>query len=295
MSPATPWSRTAVRAKLSTSRFDLVSSFLLALVWFAGTLVCVLLLIWVLGRAASPVPVPPSPAAVSSVALPHDRSVDAGFEVPSDVEVAELIAPSLQESIRAVTRAVRKVAVSVDHQGGFPERLRAGVSLRVGPTLAQETVSRSDRWHLQFTANRLEDYAKQLDHFGIEVGVVGGSIQGVDVARQLSGDPVKERILDSASEKRLYFRWTTPSPLMQYDQALLLRAGIDSEDRHVLKFIPATLEETLAKTELDYAITHGRKSAHEITKTVFESVPTANGYAFIVVSQRYRRVPQSGD
>ncbi len=45
----------------------------------------------------------------------------------------------------------------------------------------------------------------------------------------------------------------------------------------------------LANIELEYATKAGHPSVKEIAKTVFQSVPTGNGYGFEVVNQRYRK------
>ena len=117
---------------------------------------------------------------------------------------------------------------------------------------------------------------------------IGGSIQGVDIASNLSGSPRSRRV-ESKEEKRLYFMWTDAGPLMQYDRQLLQRASIQLQNRSMLKFIPPDLENQLARIELDYAKEHGHNSVTEIAKTIFESKAAGGGYAFEVIDQRYRK------
>ncbi len=82
--------------------------------------------------------------------------------------------------------------------------------------------------------------------------------------------------------------WRKPGPLLQYDRQLLQRAGIQTNDRVLIKFIPKELEDRLAITELAYAKSKGIDTVKKIAKTVFESKSTASGFEWTVVEQRYR-------
>jgi hypothetical protein len=79
------------------------------------------------------------------------------------------------------------------------------------------------------------------------------------------------------------------SPLYQFDRQLLQKAGVNVSDRELLKFVEDELQNMLANIELEYATKAGHPSVKEIAKTVFQSVPTGNGYGFEVVNQRYRK------
>ena len=95
--------------------------------------------------------------------------------------------------------------------------------------------------------------------------------------------------MKTEDEKRLYFMWNSPSPLMQFDRQLLGKAGIPLPNRTMLKFIPVTLENQLANIEKEYWESKGYTSVTQIAKTVFESKADGRGYKFEVTSQRYRK------
>jgi hypothetical protein len=82
--------------------------------------------------------------------------------------------------------------------------------------------------------------------------------------------------------------WRKTGPLLQYDRQLLQKAGIQTNDRVLIKFIPKELEDRLAITELAYAKSKGIDTVKKIAKTVFESKPTTSGFEWVVVDQRYR-------
>ncbi len=286
--------RTAEREKLRTSRFDLVTSFLMALILFIGTLVVMAIIIFITSRWAFPPqaiePIIENPAGRGE----NPEGFERDFEPPGAEEVEELMEPTLQDTIEAVTDAVSTVAatlVTTDTDAtATTAGTGAGDSRPPGPEgEGEDIIPRFERWQLNFTARNIGLYAQQLDFYKIELGAIGGSIQGVDVARNLSGSPNSYRVVKTEDEKRLYFMWNSASPLMQFDRQLLGKANISLTNRQMLKFIPTQLENQLAQIEKDYWESKGYTSVTQIAKTVFESKADGGGYKFEVISQRYRK------
>jgi hypothetical protein len=281
--------REAEREKFRISRFDIVTSLFMALILFIGVFVTMLFIVWLTSRWTFPpraiAPIIENPAGRADNAEGLERD----FEPPSAEEVEELLEPTLEETINAVTDAVSNVAATVaTNQASTNSK---GDSRPPGPEgEGEDIIPRFERWQLNFSAHNINEYAVQLDFYKIELGAIGGSVQGVDVAYNLAGSPKSHRIVDTEQEKRLYFMWTSPSPLMQYDRQLLSKADISLQGkRQMLKFIPPELENQLAQTELEYAKAKGHQLVTEIAKTIFESAPEGTGYKFQVVNQRYRR------
>ena len=281
--------RIAEREKFRISQFDVVTSLFMALILFIGVFVSMLFIIWITSRwefapcAIAPLIENAAGCADNAAGLERD------FEPPSEEEIEELLEPTLEETINAVTDAVSSVAATAATSQSSSQS--KGDSRPPGPAgEGEDIVPRFERWQLNFTVHNIAEYATQLDFYKIELGAIGGSIQGVDVATNLSGSPTSRRIVNTADEKRLYFIWTSPSPLMQFDRTLLQKANVTLQgNRQMLKFIPAELENQLANTELEYAKANGHPSVVEIAKTVFGSRSTSDGFEFEVVSQRYRK------
>ena len=84
--------------------------------------------------------------------------------------------------------------------------------------------------------------------------------------------------------------WRQEGPLVAFDRQLLGQAGVQTQGRQMLKFIPKELEDRLYQTEMQYAISKGHSKVREIAKTVFESQPASSGFDFVVIEQRYRTV-----
>lgn len=276
---------------LRVSLFDAITSFLMASILLLGAMVLMLLLLWLIDSQPG-LDVGRNPP-VRLVSTYQPTGLDRDFLEPAAQEVEALREIAVEDSLVALTDAVGRVAATAtmadsDRTWSRNGESDVGDSRPAGPPNSESGVPAFDRWQLEFTAANLTGYARQLDFYGVELGVVGGGIAGVDYAYELAAKPQKRRG-DPASEKRLYFMWNRPGPLLSYDQALLTRAGVELEGRQVIKFIPGELEKRLSGIELEYARAHGGRSVEEIAKTVFRSVPTTEGYRFQVIAQRYRK------
>lgn len=279
------------RAALRTSLFDKVTSFLAALMLLLGSFALALAAIWMLSVDPEVVLLPPPPVTWGS---PSVETESTEFLVPQAEELVELQDPNLRDALLAVTHAASQVAGVTEVgfaddgselSGGDPD---GNADRRMAPPSQQDgTRPRFQRWQIDFEARDVDAYARQLEHFGIELGVVGGGIAGIDYV----GKPASEVVTrhgDSGSEKRLYFIWHQENPLQRFDRLLLQRAGVGVNQREIVKFIPPVLENQLAQIELEYAMARGR-SFNSIDKTVFFCEAGSDGYRFVVREQRYRK------
>ncbi len=275
------------------TRFDLTSGFFLTLILFLGVIVSLMFLLWTVNRWASQSEIHHSPPVRTTFVDAGERGSEGNFDIPSAYEVQELTASSVQESLISVTTSANKTAHSLEELGDFSQtNSRFG---HFGPDAGRgipdaefDIVPRFERWQLNFTASDRASYAAQLDHFKMELGVVGGGIQGLDIVAHLSTDPHSHRLLDTTKEKRLYFMWTTPNRFSEFEHTMLKQAAIELNDRLVVRLIPQDLENELAVAELEFAKEAGHESVTEIAKTVFQSVRVGDGFGFQVVDQRYR-------
>ncbi len=286
-------SPSAVDIDMRTSRFEKVSSFYLTLILFLGVIVSALFLLWTLNRWASQEEIRHSPPTRTAWVQGTENGLTNGFDEPSRDEYPALQEPTLDATLVAVTDAATQTAASFEGAMGLGDSQNLGRGARRGgPDPGSENgvdvIPRFNRWQLNFSAADLSTYAAQLDFFGIELGVVGGGIQGVDIVNELSTQPKSRRVVDTSDEKRLYFMWKTPSPLMKHESVLLEAAGVELTDRHMIRFIPERLEQQLADAELEFAVIAGHESETEIARTVFQCVATEDGYEFRIADQRYR-------
>ena len=285
--------RALEREKLRLSRFDIVTSIFMALIWFIGAFVLMLFIMWLLtGEAAPPklVPLIENPAGRGE----NPEGFERDFEPPGAEEVEELEEPTLADTIEAVTDAVSTVAASLTPADtaavASTSGTGAGDSRPPGPPgEGEDIIPRFERWQLNYTASNKNAYAKQLDAFDIELGAFGGGAKGIDTASNLSSSPRKKHNPDPPSEKRLYFSWKTSTPLIQYDRQLLQQAGIGLSGRNIVRFIPPDTENLLANIEKTYCEGKGFVFPNQIAKTIFECKSEGAGYKWEVIDQRYRK------
>ena len=262
--------------RLQVSRYDQVSSMLLAMVVLLGFVVTILLLVWLtskifLTQAAVPVEL----MELGTGEGPLGGRME--LEGPIDEEI-ELQEPSLQETLAAVADAVAEQAAMLENpslsdqtkrgRGGGGQGLGSGDGTGSG-------VAR--RWEVYFEGSSLAVYARQLDSFGIELGVTMPGNQVV-YAYNLSKPRPDKRTGPADAEKRYYLTWRGGG-LQQADRELLARAGIDSSDGIMLKFLPPEVEATLQTLET----TQKGPRTDRVRKTRFGLRPQGAGYAFFVI------------
>jgi hypothetical protein len=153
-----------------------------------------------------------------------------------------------------------------------------GPGLGFGP--GDGGVSREQRWSIIYNNDQnLDDYARQLDAFGVELAVVAGKNQLVYVRNFSNAEPTK-RYGNGQGDDRLYFLWQGRGRKAS-DLALLKKADVDVGSANVFQFYNKQTEEKLAQLEVKY---RGRQPA-EIRVTRFGVVPEGDGYDLVVVAQ----------
>jgi hypothetical protein len=144
-------------------------------------------------------------------------------------------------------------------------------------------VRREDRWSILYkTGQTADEYARQLDAFGVELAIVSGN-QLIYASNFSQAQPTK-RVGNPADDKRLYFVWRGQGR-KESDIALLGKAGLDVGEGVIFQFYPARTEATLEQLE----VRHKGKQPAEIRSTRFGVIQSGRSYGFEVVSQEYLR------
>ena len=140
---------------------------------------------------------------------------------------------------------------------------------------------REQRWVIYYDPGQtLQEYAKQLDFFGIELGaVVGGRLIYVS---HLADEQPRRRTGLPGEDYRIRWLWRGGSR-RQADVALLKKAGINAEKGIVMQFLPRDVEEELARLERR----HAGRAPQEIQRTAFRVQKAGDRYEFYVIEQEY--------
>jgi hypothetical protein len=295
---------------LGESRYDQVTSLLMAVVLGAILVVAWLGLVYVSNQAyASRVTAPMQIVEVSGsgggspegtpgstekidiagadpAAMASNNEEEAGdFEEPSVQQTPGAMLDAAAEAGEAMAEV--DLGVMVSSGGSVASGKRASKLGTGGPGLGSgpgDGFGREQRWSIVFPPDQtIEEYARQLDALHVHLGVVMGSNQLADVSNFTASQP-KLTYGTGRGDGRLYFLWQGKGR-KDSDITLLKKAGIDVGDRMILQFYPREAEERLALYERRY---RGRQPG-EIRVTRFSVVPAGSGYDFKVIAQETLR------
>ena len=277
---------------LRVSAYDRVASMLLALLLLIGTMVLALLLLWLTSQIfAGQAVVPVILEEIGSGDGPLGGSME--LDAPTMEEIGQetdLTDPELSDRLAAIADAVAsKTALLEDpllseemnpkRGGGSKGDGRGG---RIGSGTGSGT-GRSRHWEVQFIkGNTLESYARQLDFFRIELGVLMPDNK-VIYAKDFTKTKPDRYTSPADKEQRYYLTWRRGG-LQAADSELLARAGISAKGKLILKFLPPDVETDMVQRERAYA---GR-GADKVRKTLFGIRQDGGGYSFYVMQQEKR-------
>ncbi|MBA4018273.1 MAG: hypothetical protein C0483_13985 [Pirellula sp.] len=295
-SVASPRTRrpTPVVAISGVSRYDRVAGLIVSFVIMLGLAVGILLFIWLAGRYAAEgghsVPVTFHPGDGGDSASPDNAGLQ--LDAPSMQEIereTDLPLPGLRDSLSMVEQLVTNHAVELTNldRSLAPTAAGGGASLGSGESAAFGSggtgvgVARGDRWEIQFSPGiTLEEYARQLDHFQIELAAVGPTGQ-VEYVRNLSKRPPTVERERPQPEARLFMSWREGSPRREADRKLLELAGVSTTSKQLVQFLSPELEQKLAALEQSFA---GR-DPRTVRSTRFGVRPANVGFEFFVTEQ----------
>ena len=292
------------------SRYDKVTSFLMAVVlgamlvvgWlalvyasnqaYASRATAPLQIIEVGGGGGSPEGTPGSTekvdvAGADAAAMASNNPEEAGeFEEPS----VEQAPGAMLETVAEAGQNLAEVDLGATMPNGGPvsSGKRASKLGSGGPGLGfgpgDGGVAREQRWSIIYnTGQDPQEYARQLDGLGVELAVVRGPEQLLYISHFSDPTPTK-RFGTGRSDHRLYFLWQGRGRKAS-DLALFKKANEEIGDDNVFQFYSADAERRLAELEVKFK---GRNPG-EIRVTRFQVVPKGESYEFEVVAQETLR------
>jgi hypothetical protein len=296
--PASP----ATASGLEVSRYDQVAGSLVSVLVVMGVVVVAMFVLWL---ASLPVRIPTA----APVRVLEDVG-GGGFgdsftpgmqreffeptmdELPLPPTTETSSVESITDSIAAVSTVVSSEAQTLDylegptggHGRGSGTGMGDGFGRGPGGPGTSDGIPAWERWEVRMSAERVEDYAKQLDFFGVELGVAGGGSPNVDYITNLSAAKPKVRVGAPKDERRLRFLHRS-GELRQADRELAAKAGVNTTGRVVFQFYSPQMYQTLLTLE---NAKMGKRRIREVRRTVFGVKAVGAKYEFFVISQDYR-------
>ena len=281
---------------LRTTSYDRSSAALLATLIGLLLTTAVITTLYIATRPAAPPKLVPIEIPDEATGGSEDGEPDSTLQVESELAPQPDAAPveqdsdqiELQETLEVITELADVAAEMVPEQTG-QSAVNTGIAgTAVGTGAAalgaggsgNGGVPRSQRWLVNFSDGAsLDEYARQLDFFGIELGVIKSDGTLV-FASNLAGTPKSRVVTDGSQEKRLYMSWQG-GPRKLADQKLFAKAGVNAEGRPILHFYPKNTENMLALLEKEAS----NRDVLQVRRTYFDAIETGRGYEF-----RVRRV-----
>ncbi len=284
--------------EMRVTPYDRASSGMVAIV--VGLMVAVFALVsaWMMNRSSDveslvPVEMIEFPGGVEDGAVdetllvesPEDPVPDAAPEETDEEMEVEEVFDSVTEladvSAEQMLKQFESDAVSSGTTGS-----REGTGRRaLGIDGGQGGLPAEQRWFIQFAdQSDIQEYASQLDYFGIELGTILPSGKLVYLSGLSQPKPKIRETTSGKNEKRMYMTWQG-GKLKLADRTLFKKANIDVSTSRVLHFYPRKTETLLATIERDYA----NRKISDIRRTFFVVEKNRNEYNFRVTRQSYFR------
>jgi hypothetical protein len=302
---------------MKVTRYEVVSSTLIAITMAVGLLLVVVLSVWLSTRIPKtrtsyvPVELVESPGGFEDGVAGETLRIDSPLPERADATLADVESEKVEveASLDTVVEAANE-AVSLESSGSESFSDSGGGQIGAGVSAAQVTFGmrnagkpgsakgtggrplgfgsgtggfpREMRWHIRYGDFQTSaEYANQLDFFGVELGAINGN-QLAYVSKMSTAAPQVRRVPSGQDEKRLYMTWRG-GDRKKADLELLQKAGIDVGSGMLFQFYPKDIEENLAQIEFAYR----KRKASEIRKTYFVVQKAGKGYEFAVTQQTY--------
>ena len=278
-----------VKSDTKVSGYDQLSAILIAMITIIGFMTTILFLIWLTTDVDYTAPT--QGVDITEIGDPGDEKPE-GFEddafEPGVEEFPEVDVPQLAQSIEAVTDAVSSVRANSEKVSGDAAQMGKGKGFGAregGPGGGGEGIPEFKRWKINYEADDIEVYKKQLSFFGIDIGVIrrdsddvyriddpGGKLQIVKSSRE------KEKSLYFAHIKKRMLRW---------DEAIANSAGVNTVGANLIQFYPEKARSRIRAQEAKFLDKDGRKLS-DIRQTVVKLATLSNGFDFVVEDVLYR-------
>lgn len=279
---------TQQKYQLTVNAYDRTASLIVALLVLVGCTVLGMAVVFFTGKfvhTIEPIPVVPVEATSSTA----NQGLADEPEPPGIEDAPDLTEPQLQDTLESLTNAIsdRVVLLSdelIDAEKEAGKGKGLGDARMAGPggDGVVERVPRWQRWKIRFQPESPAEFARWLDYYNIEIGVLGrdnlvhyGSDFTQSVPKVKTGEPVKEtRGYTSAADG--------PMPSLTMDMAR--KADVAKNGTIVLLFYPFEVESVLWTLENKYS---GGRDVNTIRETVFTVVREGKDFKFEVLEQRY--------
>ena len=274
-----------------TTAYDRLSAWLTALVMLIGFLVATLFLIWLTSvfnfDNRVPVAIDQSqPGADGNEKAEgfEDDALDPGVE-----DFAEVEAPQLAEALEAVSNAVSSIRANPNKVSGDAVAMGTGSGFgnrEGGPSGTGNNVPDYQRWKIIYEVDNIGTYKRQLDFFGIQVGVLASQTEDVWTVSNVSTS-VDLKKTDRKGQRGILGFYHEKLRMKKWDQQIARGAGVSVDGNVMVQFYPQKTRAIIAQVEAEYLASVG-KELKDVLRTNLTVEESGAGFAFTVQGCVYR-------
>jgi hypothetical protein len=277
---------------LAVSRYDQVAGLLMATLAVLGFVTLMMFLIWLSSRFFIVTPAVPVTVLEDVGGGGSGQMVGGEMQLdePSPEELQQPTEIPIEQTLDSISSVVSTKAQDLDAVFGSTslgtgEGQGKGEGRGKGPggPGKSEGVPAYERWEIRMSAASLDEYARQLDFFKVELGVAGGGNPNVEYISNLSSVRPTVRVGKPEEELRLRFLHRS-GELREADRQLAAKAGVKSEGRIVFQFYSEATYQSLLALE---AARKGNRPIKNVARTVFGVKGERGRYEFYVIDQQY--------
>lgn len=280
---------------LKTTRYDLASAAMIAVVIAMVILVTWVTALWLANLRFKPnddVPMEMvnlggfedgAPDETLKVESPEDPTDD-----PSVVDTEETEA-NIEETVETVVELSDNAAQQVHNQAATSDHSTGKVGSKEGTGRRPLGNGPGEggraphlRWFIKFDdKGTLDMYARQLDYFGIELGLYQGKGKGILLLSNMSRSVPTKKVIHSGKEKgdQMYFTWAGGGRKKADVDMFRVKAGLNAKNGIIMHFYPQKTVRLLLAAEKKRA---GGRSVQTIKRTYFVVRKAGSGYEFFV-------------
>ncbi len=280
-----------VKADTKVTNYDVVSSALVAALVIVGFFATILGLIWLTSTFnfdAKSTFVTVDPVGEVGDEKPEgfeDDAFDPGVEDFPEVET-----PQLAQALEAVTDAVSSVRANLADRSGNAAVSGAGKgygSREGGPGGGGgDGLPEYKRWKINYKAEDIDTYKKQLSFWKIDIGVLKRDSDDVYRVSDPAGQTNVIKSTRSNEGSSLYFAHIKQR-MMRWDEAISAAAGVNTQDCNMIQFYSQEARQRIRNQEAKL-LQRDRKQTTDIRETIIKLAAVDDGFDFIVEEIKYR-------
>jgi hypothetical protein len=268
--------------------YDRTATLIIASLILVGcTVLCLTLIFFSTKKTVTIQPIPVVPMEASSANANQGYADEP--EPPGVEDAPELSDPGLETTLETLAFAATAKEVLLSDQ-----TIEAGEATGKGRGLGDarmagsggdgvvERVPRWERWKIRFEPQSEGEFARWLDYYKIEIGVLGRD-NLVHYAFNFSRGTPQTRSAEPTKESRGYTS-AADGPMPTLTDQLARKADIAKLGNVVLLFYPFDVESVLWTMENQRA--QGR-NVNTIRETVFTVTRDGNGFGFEIIDQKF--------